>query len=318
MYRKRILSAGAALVLFISLMQTAPAAAQTPVPDQPSTTAPLFLPMVTGNDQAPAVEDSGKKPTAVTLTVTTLADSGPGSLRDAINQANASSLQTTIIFSVSGKIVLASTLPAITTRYLTIDGTGQSIAISGNHAVRVMLAYAAPLTLKNVSIVDGNATTVDYGLFCSGGCGGGIYTTGPLTVTNSTFSGNHARSVGGGIYINPIYGSYCFPSCGLNVYNSIFSSNSADANGAGIFNRGRASFVLNTIRESTFIDNNAGVRVAGIYNEGATMIVSNSSFSSNLGGGIYNFEGDLTVNDSTFSGNSSSYGGPVSATVLAG
>src|SRR5262245_35633876 len=48
---------------------------------------------------------------AAGLTVTTLADSGDGSLRQAIVDANATVGADTITFTLSGTIVLASTLP---------------------------------------------------------------------------------------------------------------------------------------------------------------------------------------------------------------
>jgi hypothetical protein len=52
--------------------------------------------------------------------------------------------------SVSGTITLVSTLPTITdTAGLTIDGTGQTLIISGNHAMRVAAVLAgASLTLS--------------------------------------------------------------------------------------------------------------------------------------------------------------------------
>src|SRR4051794_31159673 len=74
---------------------------------------------------------------AASFTVTTLADSGTGSLRQAIEDANTTTGADTITFSVSGTIVLASTLPAINDD-LTIDGTGQSVTVSGNNAVQVI------------------------------------------------------------------------------------------------------------------------------------------------------------------------------------
>src|SRR5215212_3188656 len=58
---------------------------------------------------------------ATGFTVTTLADSGPDSLRQAILDANTTAGADTITFTVSGMITLASTLPAIDDE-LTING----------------------------------------------------------------------------------------------------------------------------------------------------------------------------------------------------
>ena len=124
---------------------------------------------------------------AATFTVSSLNDSGTGSLREAINQANANGIADTINFTVNGTIVLASTLPNITDAAgLTIDGTGKTITISGNHAVRVMIVDSgATLTLEHVTVANGHAY---YGGGYYGG--GGIYNRGTLSINNSTFSDN--------------------------------------------------------------------------------------------------------------------------------
>lgn len=64
---------------------------------------------------------------AATITVSNLNDTGAGSLRAAITQANASAGNDTIIFSVSGTITVASPLPPLTDASgVTIDGSSSS------------------------------------------------------------------------------------------------------------------------------------------------------------------------------------------------
>ncbi len=157
---------------------------------------------------------------AATYTVTNSSDSGPGSLRDAIDQANATvGVADTIVFSFSGTIVLASRLPFITDE-LTIDGAGRSITISGGGAVQVMINLST-LTLNALTIAHGRC---DGSLFCSTG-GAGVYSQGgTLTVTNSTFSGNTADSLGGGA----IRGIGT-----LTIRNSTFSGNSSPSSFGG-------------------------------------------------------------------------------------
>jgi hypothetical protein len=74
---------------------------------------------------------------AAAYTVTTLADSGPGSLRAAIELANATPADDTIDFAVSGTIVLASTLEAaVGGGKLTIDGAHQARREPGTFVLR--------------------------------------------------------------------------------------------------------------------------------------------------------------------------------------
>jgi len=69
---------------------------------------------------------------AATFTVTSTADSGAGSLREAINDANADGAHDTIAFNIAGSgphtIAISSTLPAITSQ-ATIDGYTQTGAL---------------------------------------------------------------------------------------------------------------------------------------------------------------------------------------------
>ena len=169
---------------------------------------------------------------AATYTVTNLNDAGAGSLRQAIIDANGAVGADIINFSLGGTITLASTLPFITDAAgLTIDGTGQTVTISGNNTVRVMQDNAS-LTLNNLTIANG---------FDAIG-GGGLYTTGITTITNSTFSGNSGGNAGGG-GINSNGGT-------LIITNSTFSGNSSTGSGGGInnniFSAGTVT-LLNTI-----------------------------------------------------------------------
>lgn len=254
---------------------------------------------------------------AATITVDSLADTGaPGIcvLRDAITAANtmtatngcaAGDGDDTINFNVGGTIFLASTLPKITDRRLTIDGPASpSITIDGGGQVRVMeVASRANLNLDGLTIANGGQ-----------GPGAGILSYGTLNIIDGTISGNNAYSGirgyvnGGGIYNN---------NGTLTITDSSFSDNVATV-GGGIYNTGTL-----TVTSSTFSGNrNRGtspanrLRVgAGIYNDGGTVAVSGGIFFSNggsyFGGGIANGSGNLTVTNSTFSANSAINGGGI-------
>jgi CSLREA domain-containing protein len=263
---------------------------------------------------------------AATITVNSVADPNPGTtlcvLRDAITAANtkakidgcaAGSGSDTINFSVSGTIELGSTLPTITNTppsSLTIDGTGQSITISGQNLYRVMdVGLVGPATVKlaNLTIANGN----------SGDEGGGILSnrsTSLLSVSNCTFADNNAGFTGGGI--DNEGGT-------LTVTNSTFIGNSApEDGGGGIQNNGGGTL---TVANSTFTNNSApnGGAGGGIQNNG-TLTIINSTFSGNstsgsfsFGGGVAAYNQTVAVTNSTFVGNSASgsnsFGGGIGA-----
>ncbi len=270
-----------------------------------------------------------------TITVQSAADDGtvnaancPGAncrLRDAIAYAAAGD---TITFSGDYTITLASQLTI--EKDLTIDGAGHTVAINGNHAVRVFYVNSGyTFNLQNLTVTGGN---------CGDACGGGgLYNSAGSTVNvvNSTFSDNinPDPSFGGGLYNE---------SGTLNVTSSIFSNNSASYAGGGIFNWSGTLNVTNstffsnsvpidnivpnrygggintyngttTVKNSTFSSNSA-VAAGGLYVNSGTVTVQNSTFSGNqadIGGGLYTDYGAITVTNSTFTGNSATGAGGI-------
>src|SRR6266704_2293041 len=112
-----------------------------------------------------------------TFTVTSASDSGPGSLRQAILDANAATGDDIIEFGVSGIILLGSSLPSITGNTF-ISGPGTNLlAISGNDAVSVLTVTAHTTnTVWGVSILHGRATGYANGA--------AITSEGKLTISN--------------------------------------------------------------------------------------------------------------------------------------
>jgi hypothetical protein len=124
----------------------------------------------------------GRAPNAgawATITVNSLADPGkPGicALRDAITAANTQTAtngctagkgRDTIVFSVTGTILLADTLPEVTDSQLTINGP---ITIDGGNVVQPLMqvASAATLNLKKVTISHGGNPSSDVGGYGAG------------------------------------------------------------------------------------------------------------------------------------------------------
>src|SRR5262249_34683950 len=127
----------------------------------------------------PAVEALEERWVPATILVTNIADAGPGSLRQAILQAEAGGGGDTITLvpTLPGKVIqLASSLPTLT-RGETITGPGPAaLMVNGNGAVRIFTAASPTLaTISGLTIQGGNSGTGD---------GGGVLNTGQLVLSN--------------------------------------------------------------------------------------------------------------------------------------
>ena len=221
------------------------------------------------------------------------ADSGGGSLRTALSNANQDE-DSVIAFTAGGVIALASPLPVISRNVQILGPGANNLTVSGNDANRVFdVAFGSTATIAGVTIADGSSAD-----------GGGILNDGTLTVTNATLSGNSSTGYGGGI-----------SNAGtLAVTNSTLSGNSAFG-GGGIFNDGTL-----TVTNSTLSGNSASEFGGGIYNYFfSTLTVTNSTLSGNsaslLGGGIASYFPPFTLADTIIATNTAPTGPDVGGTV---
>lgn len=238
---------------------------------------------------------------ATTYTVLNTNDAGPGSLRDAIAQANADASPPALVLipsTITGAITLsggelliqhAMSVQGPGAGQLTVSGggtsrvfklstdAGESVSISGlriadgdvpfhNNGAGIA-SYDANLMLSNC-ILDNNSAF--------NGGGGGIYASGNLarTVTLSavTVQNNHAFS-GGGIEIN---------GASLNIDASIVSGN--HASGGGVYGGG-------------------GLRMRGGSYAVITATRIEANYAQASGGGLQVISGELGLADSLISGN---------------
>lgn len=129
-------------------------------------------------------------------------DSGAGSLRQAINDADPGD---TITFQLSGVATISISSQLSITKSLTIDGANSAgsgthvtvqVTVPGVTASRVFFLNASDtVSISNMTIkggdISGNGNT-------DAGTGGGIYLrSGTLNLSNSTVSGSKAFSGGG-------------------------------------------------------------------------------------------------------------------------
>jgi Bacterial Ig domain/Calx-beta domain/Bacterial cadherin-like domain len=201
--------------------------------------------------------------------VTSTADSGAGTLRDAL--ANVCDGDT-IAFNLGGAGPHTITL---TTGELQVDqnvtinnNSGESITVSGNNLSRVFNINAGKsASLIGLTISGGN----------SGNDGGAIINDGALTIVNSTLSGNATASDGGAI-------STTATGTSLTLINTTISGNSAGGSGGGLIVLGGTMTSINSTITSNVADsdNNALGDGGGIRAHAGTITLKNTIVAGNF------------------------------------
>ncbi|HEV2328220.1 MAG TPA: choice-of-anchor Q domain-containing protein [Verrucomicrobiae bacterium] len=274
-------------------------------------------------------------------TVTTTADSGPGSLRNSIA---ASGSGDTIVFSpaLAGDTVYLTSGELLIGQNLTIDASAlvKGIMISGSGNFRVLeIGSGASVILDGLTVTNGYATdelggdgallddatsslTASACAFCgnTSESGGAICANGPLMLNDCIVSGNSATVFGGGIFADG--GLVTLNHCtiarnsvssgggggienefgALILNNCVFSNNVASIFGGGIDSENGSSLAATNC---TLTGNLSGT--AGALSTQSPSILDNCAFSNNIstnsaGGGIANYD-TLTLNHCAFSGN---------------
>ena len=229
--------------------------------------------------------------------VTNTNDSGPGSLRQALLDADDGDV---IGFAVTGTIGLSSG-ELLVTKNITISGPGaENLAVNGNGQSTVFhIVLGETVTISGLTITNGSA-----------GSGGGIHNDhAALTLDSCTITGNS----GGGIYNDGNNVGHAT----LQINNSLITNNS----GGGIYNDAiQAGTATLVITYSTLSNNNNGVAINNhgwsctFCGNGTTSVqITNSSITSNPGGAIYSDTGrqncggfcpvTISITNSTISGN---------------
>jgi len=276
---------------------------------------------------------------AATITVTSQADVGPGTLRQALGIANPGDL---IRFTLSGcpctifvntpldiltnvDIQGASSPSEITIRPVS-DYANKIFNVGATGTVRIanltltkggdntgqsgaIYAPTTPLVLDKLNVVS-NRTYAPTG----NGMGGAVYSTGGLIVTNSTFSYNYAigtagNAKGGALYVEGT----------VNMTDVSFDHNGAGANSASLPNNGTAGAVymntgnLTISGSSLFTANDPGGGVSSIggaiaITTGVLTINSGTTFSYNQagtnGGAVFvNNTAQFNITNSWFTNN---------------
>ncbi|MFK7821907.1 MAG: beta strand repeat-containing protein, partial [Planctomycetaceae bacterium] len=186
---------------------------------------------------SPGVEALEDRALLTTFTVTNTADSGAGSLRQAVLDANASAGADIIEFDESavfsfGTITLTSGEIPVTDE-VEINGLGTSFSISGNNASQIfnITGDGGASTIRDLTLKDAtSAIRLNNG-------------NGRLDIERVTFDSNSTTGVGGGIVVD---------SSDYQVRESTFLTNSATIAGGAIYAAGNTTgWIVN----STFSGN---------------------------------------------------------------
>jgi hypothetical protein len=242
---------------------------------------------------------------AQTFTVTNLANTGAGSLREAVKEADALAGADTVGFAagLSGTITLSGDGLQITDS-LDIEGPGPNqIEVAQSSAERVIhinLAAPGAVTISGLHIDGGTAPASGN----HANYGGDILNdqtnaVAALTIVDSLITGGKAPSDGGGIE------SFESP---LTLISSTVAGNTAAVSG-GVEMGGSAGY---KIEDSTISGNFAEDQTGGLEGplEGADGLIEGSTISGNITAGdeggldVYAYKsGHFTMRNSTVAGN---------------
>jgi fibronectin-binding autotransporter adhesin len=219
--------------------------------------------------------------------VTNTADSGPGSFRQAILDANANGANSTITFTLGGTINLASSLPALNGNTTTI-GTGANVVIVDGQSLYSGLFYqpASGTTLA----ISGNLTFSDMlsigGAGGSGagngaggamGAGAGLFVShGTVSITGLTFMNCQATGGAGGNAT--AVGNTGGGGGGMNAHPGGPPSPTVGGNGGNGFGAGGAG-------GTSGVAGAPGTSTAGGGGGGANAVGGMSAFGGGGGGG---------------------------------
>jgi predicted outer membrane repeat protein len=243
---------------------------------------------------------------AASFTVTSNADSGIGSLRDAIAAANAAAGADTITVNTTGVITLTSGEIEITDD-VTITGPGSAqLTIDAGGNSRIFNIHPATpdstdaVVISGLTLANGSAPSYydSYYHTTSQESGGAIVATGAYYVGTGSLTLDHVTMTGSSAGAGGALREW---NSDLTVTNSTLSNNTSTGNGGAIQSWGGAVHIT----DSTFSANSAGGGGGGLRTGSGATSISRSSFTSNdagTGGGIQAVD-SLSLDGSVISGN---------------
>jgi len=248
--------------------------------------------------------------------VTNSNNAGPGSLRDAIAMANASSNDVEITFdeSVTGIDITTGPLELTNGNYVIIEGsatTGLSLDANNNSRILVATNPDSLLEIRNVTFLDGMTTAAGtQPATCAPGTGhgGALCTLGNLTLRDVQFARNTTTgdaAHGGAVYIGGNSNSRIRSSSGLATFTTNMTQGQGAHGGAVYVEQGRLT--TSSVSLISFSQNSAigplamgGAIFARQYDSiagvspGSTVFVENSA---SFGGAFASSDCDTNISE---------------------
>ena len=269
---------------------------------------------------------------AATLTVTTLSDSGRGSLRQAIERANRTLGADTIVFAprLRGTLGLKSSLPSLKGS-LSIIGPGRerlNVRRTGKTRHRILAVAKDGIVLLSGLTLSNGFSPITTRYYNEAGGGGGVRNEGILQMNDCAVTGNRSDGSGGGVFnIGPqltltnclVTDNQCLvtkPKFGEEVYDITFASG-----GGGLYNNNRDAELL--ISNSTFsrnvcLHNGSGGAIKNASEGKVHILRSTLTHNTAFGGGALDdisdndgSGGDFEVTESLIAYNTARKGGAI-------
>jgi beta-glucanase (GH16 family) len=229
-----------------------------------------------------------------TVTVTSTADDGVGSLRSALG-AVCTGGSVSFDPALAGQTISLLSGPLTLGKNVTIDASAApGLTISGNDSVRVFEVNAGTTaTVSNLTVANG------YGWQLAGG----ILNNGALTLDHVVVTQNF-MATNAGDYWQGGGGIYNGEGASLELIDSSVTDNHANWSGGGIYSffNSTTNIVRSTISGNVSNDVGGGIRSLG------NMTITNSTISGNVatgwhGGAIFHTDGLMDILNSTIANN---------------
>jgi len=224
--------------------------------------APALAPLLRKRSPCFSIEALESRIAPAVFIVTSVADSGAGTLRNALSLADAHPGPDTILFHLPAPAAHGANIITLTSGVLTstggvtIRGPGAgNLIIDANYSSGVFYINSGditkdnPATITGLSIVDGKST----------GNGGGIYSSVSLTLKDVVISGNVAGIAGGGVAVT----GYAATGMKVAISNSLITGNYGQGGSGGGMYLSNLNAI--TISNTVVTGNAAAGEAGGIY-----------------------------------------------------